>query len=74
VLFRSNINNYYNRYIEGDEEDKDLLEKMLQESRRKFRENQRERREIIQMSKQDFSVPKGGKTRKNRKSRKPQRM
>lgn len=66
----NNINNYYDRYDEGVEDD--LLEKMLQESRRKSREKNREWGESVKMSKQDFSVSKGGnrKTRKNRKPRK----
>jgi hypothetical protein len=68
----NNINNYYDRDNEGEEHYRDLLKIMRENAKRKYRARMREHGETFKMSKQDFSVSKGGKrkTRKNRKSRK----
>ncbi len=68
----NNINNYIDRVSGGEEDLNDLLKIMEENSSRKIKERGREIGETIKMSKQDFSVSKGGKrkTRKNRKSRK----
>ena len=68
----NNINKYYDKYfIEGDSDYK-LLEIMRENERRERQEKKTERGETINMSKEDFSVSRGGK-RKTRKNRKPRK-